>query len=387
MLSVAATVSVTLATAWLVLLRAGAHALIWIGAGGSCTLALANGIWLLVQGSAAGITLGLLSLLSCAGCILFLMFNRHRVEFSIHLLATVAEIVHEYPATVYVAAAALLVQLGWVFVWAAAVSYTSQLHGEFPVLFLLGLSFFWTVQCAKAVVHATVAGTVGSWYFLTPNMPRNPTGRALRRALTTSFGSLCLGSLVAASLQVLRGAARTASKRSSGPLRSCALCLLGFVDVLVRFFNEFAYTQVALYGKNFTRASRDTWTLLVHHSGVDALVQRDLVATALALGALLGGLASALFVGLWARAVFGAADGLWWEAHVAAFAIGYASISLVSSVVEAGVCALYVCYAEDPSPLAAVNASLYSLFISQPSMPVASSQPSAGTYQAVPAEV
>ena len=49
MLSVAAAVSATLATAWLALLRAGAQALIWIGAGGSCTLALANGIWLLVQ--------------------------------------------------------------------------------------------------------------------------------------------------------------------------------------------------------------------------------------------------------------------------------------------------------------------------------------------------
>ena len=51
--------------------------------------------------------------------------------------------------------------------------------------------------------------------------------------------------------------------------------MLGFVDVLLRFCNEYAYTQVALYGKTFTRASRDTWTLLVHHSGVDAIVQRE----------------------------------------------------------------------------------------------------------------
>ena len=55
-----------------------------------------------------------------------------------------------------------------------------------------------------------------------------------------------------------------------------ALCCLGFLDVLTRFFNELAYTQVAMYGKTFTRASRDTWTLLVHHSGVDALVQVSL---------------------------------------------------------------------------------------------------------------
>jgi len=151
----------------------------------------------------------------------------------------------------------------------------------------------------------------------------------------------------------------------------------------VRFFNEFAYTQVALYGKSFTRASRDTWALLVHHSGVDALVQRDLVTTALTFGALLSGLTTALVVSLWARATLdpqaaadahpistaptaASASGMWWEAIVAAFAIGYGAVSLVSAVIEAGVCALYVCYAEDPNPLANTNPALYSLFISRP---------------------
>ena len=62
-------------------------------------------------------------------------------------------------------------------------------------------------------------------------------------------------------------------------LRSGCLCVLGFVDVLLRFCNEYAYTQVALYGKTFTRASRDTWTLLVHHSGVEALLQRGVAST------------------------------------------------------------------------------------------------------------
>ena len=78
------------------------------------------------------------------------------------------------------------------------------------------------------------------------------------------------------------------SKRTGGGFRSCCLCCLGFLDVLMRFFNDFAYTQVAMYGKSFTRASRDTWTLLVHHSGVEALVQRDLIGSALALGAFAG---------------------------------------------------------------------------------------------------
>jgi len=368
MLSVASIVGGLWAAFWLLLLRAGARSLIWIGAGGGTLLATANGVWLLFQGDAAGLLLGCLSLFAAASCVFFLLFNRHRVEFSINLLSTVADLVRAYPETIYLAAVGTALQLVWLMIWSSAVAYTATRQGEMPIglFLLLALSLFWTTQCIKAVLHTSVAGTIGSWYFLSPNVPRNSTGKALRRALTTSFGSLCLGSLVAASLQMMRGVARSASRKSAGTLRSCCLCLLGFVDVLVRFFNEFAYTQVALYGKSFTRASRDTWTLLVHHSAVDALVQRDLIASALGFGALLGGLGVALFVAVWAHSSFGGDSSLWWESQLCAFAIGYTSTSLVSSVVESGVCALYVCYAEDPEPLAAVKPELYHLFLSTP---------------------
>jgi len=56
----------------------------------------------------------------------------------------------------------------------------------------------------------------------------------------------------------------------------------------------------------------------------------------------------------------------WWESVVASFVIGFGSVSLVSVTVEAGTNALFVCYAEDPSPLAAISTPLYSLFIAHP---------------------
>mmetsp|Transcript_19274 Transcript_19274/g.58128 ORF Transcript_19274/g.58128 Transcript_19274/m.58128 type:complete len:246 (-) Transcript_19274:298-1035(-) len=157
------------------------------------------------------------------------------------------------------------------------------------------------------------------------------------------------------------------SKRLPCPrvVRSAGLCLLGFVDVLFRFCNEYAYTQVALHGKSFTCASRDTWTLLVHHSGVEVLMQREIVQSALSLGCAVGGLCCASFAGLWGRTTSGSGSALWWQAQVAGFAIGYASLSIVSSAVNAGVAALYVCYAEDPSPLSTIAPSLYVTFISQ----------------------
>lgn len=242
-LCVASVVASGLAAFWLLLLRSGARMLIWAGAGGGCVLALVNGLWLLAQGGAAGTCLGLLSLLTGAGCVLFIVLNRQRVEFSAHLLTTVAELTREYPGMVWVAVGAALLLLLWMLIWSAAVAYTSNLPAQGSVLFLLLISLIWTAQLLKAVVNATVAGTVASWYFLSPNVPKSPTVRSLRRALTTSFGSLCLGSLVAASLKSMRAASRAVSTRSSGSVRACALCCLGFLDVLTRFFNELAYPQ------------------------------------------------------------------------------------------------------------------------------------------------
>jgi hypothetical protein len=306
----------------------------------------------------------------------------NRVEFSVSLLATVARLVREYPAMIAAAAAAFALQLLWVVVWCSAFAPTALRARQGSVLFLLTMALLWTTQLIKAVLHTTVAGTVASWYFLSPHVPRRPTARAARRALTTSFGSLCLGSLVASTLKALRAIirlaflskdARTGYGSSSSStavgdtVRACFLCMLGFLDVLVRYFNEYAYTQVAIYGKSFTSASRDTWTLLMHGgTGVDYLLQRDLVGSAVALGAMLSGLLVSFATGLWARANFGDDASLWWEATVAAFFIGHASVSIVSSVIESAVCALYVCFAEDPTPLSAIDPQLSLLFSTAP---------------------
>ena len=55
------------------------------------------------------------------------------------------------------------------------------------------------------MVHVTSAGTLSTWYFLFPNsMPENPTMKAAKRAATTSFGSICLGSLIIAIIKAIR---------------------------------------------------------------------------------------------------------------------------------------------------------------------------------------
>ena len=95
-------------------------------------------------------------------------------------------------------------------------------------------------------------------------------------------------------------------------------------------------------------------------------MQRELISTALTLSAVLSGLICSMICGIWAAAMLGEDQPQWWQSAVAAFLIGYGAVSLVSVTVESGTNALFVCYAEDPSPLAAISTDLYALFIARP---------------------
>jgi hypothetical protein len=382
--------SALFATGWLAVLRQHARALIWISAGGSAVLYALTSIWLLSGQHPSSIALGLLLVLAATTHCAFLYAVRERIAFSATLLSTVASLVHAHPALIVLALGAVAVTVGWLCVWSVAMSYTlharalslggpaaEQTYGaQGWVVFCLLLSFYWTAHVVKNVVHVTVAGTVGSWYFLAPQLQTDPTRRSLRRALTTSFGSICLGSLVVSLIRALRLGASAASRRTSpGVLRSCLLCALGFLDVLVRFFNQYAFTHVALYGKHFTSASRDTWSLLVR-CGIDVLAQKELTGSVLLAGCVAGGLANVLVLGTVARAAFGGDAHEWLPAAWLVFLIGAGVQLLVSAVVESAICALYVCYAEDPNALATVHPQLYASFVhANPTVPLPAAAP------------
>ena len=254
-LAVASTSSAVLALIWLAIIQTGARVIIFLGASAGTMLALGNAVWLLANGGAAGITLGLLSLAFCVVCIATILLNKRTLDFSALLVSTVALVLRAFPATLLVAAIGAILGVLWLLLWSSALASTLQLSNQGASIALLVLSFFWTLQTIKAVVHTTIAGplplrrglqtaegvramatashwavrrccifwttargycflrtpcpmekthagTIGSWYFLSPNVPPRPTACSLRRACTTSFGSLCLGALLASTLQV-----------------------------------------------------------------------------------------------------------------------------------------------------------------------------------------
>lgn len=163
------------------------------------------------------------------------------------------------------------------------------------VIFFLFFNAYWITEVIKNVIHTTICGVYGSYYygFNTPEgIPKHATISSFRRTTTYSFGSICFGSLVASIIQMLRNIFRSImhDRASSGDiigtiLSCCASCVVMILDWLIQYFNHYCYAQIALYGKKYIKAAKDTWNMF-KCTGVDALINDCLIDNVLFFGSL-----------------------------------------------------------------------------------------------------
>ncbi|KAI3467125.1 hypothetical protein Pfo_023788 [Paulownia fortunei] len=260
------------------------------------------------------------------------------------------KMVRNLPEVTRVASIFMLVMLLWLGLWS---------FGAAGVV--LSVSLFWTGAVLCNVVHIIVSGMV----FLvlihggqeTASMPPKPLMNSLRYAVTTSFGSICYGSLFTAAIRTLRWEIR--GLRSKIDHNECLLCCVGFlfhlVEFLVRWFNKYAYVQVFLLHiwlqflslllfmeKNFNHSAKDAWELF-QSTGVEALIAYDCSGAVLLMSTLLGGLIAGTCAAIWTRIKHPER-----VVMVGSTAMLMGMILVIMVVVESAVTTIYICYAEDP---------------------------------------
>ncbi|ETW04546.1 hypothetical protein H310_03777 [Aphanomyces invadans] len=319
-----------------------------------------------------------------------------RIPFAAANLRAAGAAIRKHPSTHLVAFAFLIVQIAWVFAWAfAVVGITNKMtetstpaptplsatlsngrrcssslqcfsnycfnavcqepnvfatlkSTSYVAYFFLLLSFFWGVQVFKNIIHATVAGTVATWWFSSDS--KGATGASLGRATTTSLGSICLGSLIVAILQTLRQLAEEAARQ--GDCAACiAQCILGCLQSLMETFNRWAFVYVGIYGYKFIDAGRAVMQLF-HDRGFDAIINDDLVGTALTFAAFGVGCLCAL-LGL-VYYYIDVSNQFQYAQYILPliglfFGLGVAIIPM--GVVDSAVATVFVCFAEDPVAL------------------------------------
>jgi hypothetical protein len=227
---------------------------------------------------------------------------------------------------------------------------------NYVVWFLLLVSFYWTGQVLKNVAHVTIAGSVATWWLLPTQS--SPTCGAFKRATTTSFGSICFGSLIVAVLEATRAVVRQAreqARRSNNGGAACALCclecILDSLDRLVQYFNLYAYTHVAIYGKDFIGAAKDTWRLFCDR-GFEVLINDDLTGLVLGMGMMIGGVvSSAVGAAVSVVMIDNPTTEVWGSIAAISFLIGLVMTSLMMAVVQSAVATTYVVWAEMPNEI------------------------------------
>ncbi|KAK8075921.1 Protein pns1 [Apiospora phragmitis] len=263
------------------------------------------------------------------------------------------------------------------------------------LLVFVTFAMYWISEWLKNTIHTSISGVYGSWYFHPHSPPSGATRGALKRSLTYSFGSISLGSLVVAIINFLRQVCSMAQRQEAadgnilGSIMFCVLgCFIGLLDWAVQFLNRYAFSYIALYGKAYIPAAKDTWkyvsnasrvphesskhaNLSAYHSmikqrGIDALVNECLIGPVLSMGATFVAYACALMAYLYMVFTHPAynADGTYTPVVVAiAFLIGLQICNIFTTPISSGIDTIFVAAAWQPEVLYREHPELYQAMV------------------------
>jgi len=330
-----------------------------------------------VQQALAGITvmlswiLAILCFFGAAFTILWIWCIRDRIEFTALLLKTIAVDLAKMPELILISMCAACLSYGFLLVWyCAALEFndtvlkqgesvqmdSSVSPGVYAANAWLLLILFWAELVIVNVSFVTTCGAVGEAYFSGHESVeargtlccRPAAWSALRRAVTTSLGSIAFGSLLVAIIQTLKAMARSAQRDSRNGLVAlvmcCVVCLLDCIERLLRWLTEWAYVYVALYGTGLIESGSKVMEML-SKSGIDAIITTVLVDPVLRM-AIFAGLGAG--IGLGCAAVNISGTELYWFACVLGAIVGAVVVAVGLAPVHAGTKALFVCIAEEP---------------------------------------
>lgn len=316
--------------------------------------------------------------------IIFLIFSllymlcfwlwRDRIPFAKVMLKSVTAITRQYWSTLVTGIISLIVQTifsVWFMITCVGVyqtyydTATNQATSKLnAALVFLVFSFYWTTQVISYVTHVTLSGVFATIYFLN-NQVAHPIWGSAKRALTTSFGSICFGGLLIAIINTVRFFIQVARSESDDGILTFVLCILDCIISCIQgtleWFNQYAFSGVAIYGQGFVPSAKRTWTM-IQDRGVEAMINDSLISNVLFMGTLLVGILSSLLGYLYliiAKPAYNATGNFTPLIMLICFIIGMSMFSTIATVITSGVSTTFVCLAEDPEALRRVNPELY----------------------------
>ncbi|TYZ61344.1 hypothetical protein PybrP1_009709 [[Pythium] brassicae (nom. inval.)] len=319
---------------------------------------------------------GVFAALALVADVAWMVETKSGLDFVAVLFELVADFALRHPSLALVTAGVLAVYT----LWASWLCSTLALVAGSDVspwsasLLFLYVHFYWTSNVLKNVLTVVVSGTTIIWYYrddsseLSPGLEletvsdheRRVVGHFLKSALSSSLGSVCVGSLLCPLAHVIWNVVRWARRDESVLSRRlwfAAALRSERVEYFIRSYHKYSFVHIAGYGKAFYVAAHDAWQL-IESRGVEAIVDDDPTSRLLLLGA--NGWASVMCV----LCLSAFAD----SGHVVyfglvSFVLCYTTLSLATNAVAAVIKTLFVCFAEHPSRLSQLNPLIYHRFV------------------------
>ena len=234
---------------------------------------------------------------------------------------------------------------------------------------------YWITEWLKNTIYTTTAGVYGSWYFCAGKpggMPKGATRGAAKRALTYSFGSISFGSLIVALINMLRQACSIAQQQEAasgnvvGQIAFCVIgCCIGLLDWAVTFLNRYAFSHIALYGKAYIPAAKDTWKMM-RDRGIDALVNDCLTGPVLTMGSTFVGYLCALLTYLYldfTKPAYNNGRAFTPVVMAFAFLIGLQVCQIFMTPIGSGIDTIFVAMAWDPDVVVREHPDLWNRLV------------------------
>lgn len=306
---------------------------------------------------------------------------RSRIPFSVAVLKTVIDSMKKCPQTLVVSLFGTIAGGAFAMLFSAVIVATymkydpnsnnegcnvsgggcsnSKKIGLLVVVFFCG---YYISEVIRNVIHVTVSGIFGCWYYMSKSdqgMPRWPALGSLKRAMTYSFGSICFGSLIVSIIETLKQVINLLRQSVLGDNGNGAFAQIGFMILgwiinflqwLASYFNHYAYSFVALYGRPYLKSAKQTWHML-REKGMDALINDNLINVALGLYTLFASYMSALLAFLYLRFTRPAynSSGSYNAALIAfSFVIALQLCNIANETIRSGTATFFVALGNDP---------------------------------------
>lgn len=360
---------IVLCIGWIAALQTCPATLIQAGLAFGVAAPCIMGFYVLAAGNVFGFII--LELMAAIG-LCYWYCVQSRIALAAKMIEITSQFLQKHFSLVAISVGTLCACIGFMLIWALSLYCTLKSQGLLTesttpgqttsqqlnqagglTLFYFFLSYFWGIQTFCNTLHVTCSGAFADWW-LQGEQHEQGVMASLGRATTTSFGSICYGSLLIAIVQALKAMVRLSNENADGEenalmcfLRCCAMCILSCIEDIMEFMNTYAFVHVAIYGDDFCTAGEKTWNLIMS-SGFDMIINDDLTHMALvvsAFGAACIGAGITFGVALAQNVASNTAGGM----ALVGFFITFGCCVIVMSLAMSCVATIYVCYCEKPA--------------------------------------